>query len=148
MNSQDDSNFCFESFKQAFNENENELIQNAPDSLWAVLIFPSKDNNSFRCVKLTEKSIIDSSMQFTYFVGRKKDCDLYTEFTIIIFISVDSPTINSADEDLVFIEDMSSNGTYVDKKKIPKNQPYRLFDDNVVSMSKGRIFTYVLNLIL
>ncbi|OLY84941.1 putative myosin light chain kinase [Smittium mucronatum] len=32
---------------------------------------------------------------------------------------------------------MSSNGTFVNKKKIPKNTPYRLYDEDIVNLSKG-----------
>ncbi|PVZ99443.1 hypothetical protein BB558_004537 [Smittium angustum] len=140
MQIENDDPFSFESFKQAFDENEADLVENAPPDVWAVLLFLSNNQKTDKRVILTSKDDpkLTNLSNFRYTIGRSKSCDIRIESPTVsnkhcIIYKIDSP-----EGETVFIEDTSSNGTFVDEKKIPKDTPYKLTDESVVRMSKGQ----------
>ncbi|PVV04435.1 hypothetical protein BB560_001071 [Smittium megazygosporum] len=132
-----ESTFDFSDFRQVFAEDKESLIENATNNVWAVLLFSSANNEPKKTAILADKMIVDDTIhRFSYTIGRGKACD----------IRVQGPTISNRhciiykiienQEEAIYIEDFSSNGTFVNSKKIPKNKPWKLYDEDCVALSR------------
>ncbi|PVU88167.1 hypothetical protein BB561_005989 [Smittium simulii] len=131
--------FAFDKFKQVFEENVQDLIENVQDNIWAVLIFYTADQDPKKTIILSDKpNPTHSSQKFNYTIGRSKTCDIRLNGVTISNRHCSIYKINTPEEEIIFIEDMSSNGTFVNSKRIPKNKPWRLNDEDTVRLSKNQ----------
>ncbi|KAI8326519.1 kinase-like protein, partial [Martensiomyces pterosporus] len=158
------------------------LVSQVPQSVWGVLLSLSPDDYKTVHLERTKptrrQSSTDSSPsggsaapKFGYHIGRHKSCDIriqnphISNHHCLIYRVESEPMLDEEDEDSnrrmgagsrVYLEDTSTNGTFVNGKRVEKNASVELHDGDEIQLvryqpSKGmsyfsdRFYIYLLS---
>jgi len=133
---------------QPISQNEFDLLNPTPDNsvLWGLLIWSPKFNSE------PEKLTIDTD---SYTIGRSHSCNITLSLrncdrNFLSNVSREHFSIKRVCDPLagsqIIIEDISSNGTWVDGRKVGKGEKRVLSNGDEISLShrtKGSLFTFI-----
>ncbi|KAJ1679445.1 serine/threonine protein kinase [Spiromyces aspiralis] len=145
--------FSFVEWESLFDDPECQLVENAPDDVWGVLLSLSPDDyptvrlsnpQSHSAKTLSPRPAMGTAtattvtirQSFGYCIGRHRKCDIricnpHVSNRHCIIYHVSTPQ-----HEIAYLEDISTNGTFVNSKRIPKNTPFRLTDGDIIQLAK------------
>ncbi|KAJ1901759.1 serine/threonine protein kinase [Kickxella alabastrina] len=108
------------------------LVTEVPESVWGVLLSLSPADYKTVHLQRTKSSSGSDLEKFGYQIGRHKRCD----------VQINNPHISNhhcliyrvESENAVYIEDTSTNGTFLNKERMERNIPVRLHDGDEIQL--------------
>ncbi|KAJ1567695.1 Mitochondrial zinc maintenance protein 1, mitochondrial [Nowakowskiella sp. JEL0078] len=135
-------------------KSESEQVVNIPPNTWGILeaekplstVYLNKIPTQISGVSNTiiQGVIAPSASSLKYWFGRGSDCDVTIKFSdqiskkhCCIFRETVLNEASNEYEPIVFLENHSSNGTYVNRDKIEKGKKVQLHNGDVVKLAKN-----------
>ncbi|KAJ1986297.1 serine/threonine protein kinase [Dimargaris cristalligena] len=113
---------------------QGKTVSSVSKDVWGVLLSLSSKYPTFQLTKRTAQT----GQKGGYLLGRHRECDIRLDHLQISNRHCQIYTVHTDGVEIVYIEDLSTNGTFVNGVRLRRHDQRRLYNDDTIMMTLGQ----------